>query len=378
MSTLPSPTSSNSLSEEDKTYVESLAQNDPKLASILNVLKQQATTAGQQIAKLQRDVHTMHSEITARETQLQTLQQQSQTFQQQQLQGQQQLKVRAPTPDLPEAFTGKSTSNDEVGLLIDKFDQYFTFFDLPQSPHLPEAQRVCIVITKLDGDANTWFRHHRQRNLNGNNPTTWNELRTMLKNKYKPINKDDNLRDKLAHLIQKKSVAAYTSQFEKLLTQLPSVSDDEALDRYIRGLKPIIRTEVRLKKPTNLEEAIDFADTFDRATFDPKLGRNRNRRDRHGNRNNHGTTSDAPVPMDIDNISLNNLSSILNAFQQQQQQTTRRPPLSDEVRAACLTNGCCFNCGKRGHRTRGCPIATRTTPLTLAQVQGRAPTSGNE
>ena len=379
MSTLPSPTSANNLSDEDKQYVESLAQQDGKLANILNVLQQQASLAGQQITQLQTDVRNLHSQVNQKDSQLQTLQQQHAALQQAQPSSNQ-LKLRSPQPDLPEAFTGRSTSKDEIGQFIEKFDQYFAFFDLPQSPPLPAAQRVCMVVTKLDGDASTWFRHYRQRNLGNRNPRSWQDFKILLRNKYEPVNKEDTLRDKLAQLVQSKSVAAYTTRFEKLLNQLPSVSDDEALDRYIRGLNPTIRTEVRLKKPATLDEAIDYADIFDRATFEPRLGRNRSRRDRLANRN-RTDHSNVPSPMDIDTISLNNLTSILNAVSRQQQQnttTTRRPPLSDEVRAACLANGCCFNCGERGHRTRGCPTEIRTTPLTLAQVQRRVPASGNE
>lgn len=54
-------------------------------------------------------------------------------------------------------------------------------------------------------------------------------------------------------------------EFQDVLLDLPRVSDDEALDRFVRGLKDDARIHVLTKEPRSLEEATRFAIAYDSA-----------------------------------------------------------------------------------------------------------------
>jgi hypothetical protein len=45
--------------------------------------------------------------------------------------------------------------------------------------------------------------------------------------------------------------------------QIPDITDAEALDRFVRGLKPRTKQEAIMREPCNLEKAIHLADRFD-------------------------------------------------------------------------------------------------------------------
>ncbi|KAG0175984.1 hypothetical protein DFQ28_005136, partial [Apophysomyces sp. BC1034] len=50
----------------------------------------------------------------------------------------------------------------------------------------------------------------------------------------------------------------YINAFEDLCLELPMVTDDEALDRFVSGLKPAATTHVTEKNPCNYDEAVQM------------------------------------------------------------------------------------------------------------------------
>jgi len=62
-------------------------------------------------------------------------------------------------------------------------------------------------------------------------------------------------------------VTAYTNIFREIAIQIAKMSDDEWLDRYIRGLKPKIATEVRLRQLETCDAAMLIAERYDEAAF---------------------------------------------------------------------------------------------------------------
>ena len=56
------------------------------------------------------------------------------------------------------------------------------------------------------------------------------------------------------------SVTGYTSAFRKALLACMDVHAEEAMDRYIRGLKPKIRQWVQMQDPSTFAEAAKYAD----------------------------------------------------------------------------------------------------------------------
>ena len=61
----------------------------------------------------------------------------------------------------------------------------------------------------------------------------------------------------MAKLQQKRIVQEYTQRFKEIILDIPNMGLDEKLDKYIRGLKPILQKEVIIiiKVPTTLEDA---------------------------------------------------------------------------------------------------------------------------
>lgn len=74
----------------------------------------------------------------------------------------------------------------------------------------------------------------------------------------------------------------YTARFRQLCTLIPKMGEDEQLDRFVRGLRPRIRQEVKVRGPETFAEAIKIAERLDvnleqiygsQRTFKPPLGR---------------------------------------------------------------------------------------------------------
>ena len=74
-------------------------------------------------------------------------------------------------------------------------------------------------------------------------------------------------RDKLASLKQTGSVKAYNDLFLGTILEIPTISEEEQLDRYIRGLKEKVYIEVELREPSNLKEAMHIANRYNTISF---------------------------------------------------------------------------------------------------------------
>ncbi|KAG1276592.1 hypothetical protein G6F66_012504 [Rhizopus arrhizus] len=82
---------------------------------------------------------------------------------------------------------------------------------------------------------------------------------------FKPSYSQQAARDRLANIKQSSSVIEYVDVFQDILLDLPNISDDESLDRFVRGLKDNVRIHVLTKEPRTLEEASKFAIAFESA-----------------------------------------------------------------------------------------------------------------
>ncbi|KAG1532466.1 hypothetical protein G6F51_013092 [Rhizopus arrhizus] len=96
-------------------------------------------------------------------------------------------------------------------------------------------------------------------------PQTWEQFKQGLEYAFKPTYSEQNARDRLANIRQTSSVSEYVDEFQDILLDLPRVSDDEALDRFIRGLKDKTRIHVITREPRSLEESIRYAISYDSA-----------------------------------------------------------------------------------------------------------------
>ena len=127
-------------------------------------------------------------------------------------------------------------------------------------------------------------------------------------------------RDGLAELYQGGgAVEDYNFKFRKLALKAPTLSTDEAVDKYVRGLDPDIRLELERNYPITLEEASALAQRMDENL----------RRVREANA--------PPVRM----------------------QGRRETPEGVFLAQSRTEPMRCYACGKAGHKARDCPSGGR-------------------
>ena len=76
---------------------------------------------------------------------------------------------------------------------------------------------------------------------------TWQTFYDSLVQAFKPVNSKKIARNKIAGLKQTNSVQKYNDEFRTLCRDIDDMNEAEKLDRYIRGLKPTVRDDVKYK-----------------------------------------------------------------------------------------------------------------------------------
>ncbi|EIE90569.1 hypothetical protein RO3G_15280 [Rhizopus delemar RA 99-880] len=160
--------------------------------------------------------------------------------------------VRIP---MPSTYNGERNAA-VINLWIQEVERYLNFYDVPKT------RWISYGVTLLRDRAQKWCNQLLQKNEES---TTWEKFKVDLEYSFKPSYSEHAARDRLASIKQNRSVAEYVDEFQDVLLDLPRVSDDEALDRFVRGLKDDARIHVLTKEPRSLEEATRFAIAYDSA-----------------------------------------------------------------------------------------------------------------
>jgi hypothetical protein len=87
---------------------------------------------------------------------------------------------------------------------------------------------------------------------------------------YKPHNEQVTARDGLKTLRQKRSVAEYANDFNKLILKLPEMTEDEKTYCFITGLQTEVKLQVELQRPSDFQTAKEIADRADIIIFQAK------------------------------------------------------------------------------------------------------------
>ena len=156
---------------------------------------------------------------------------------------------------------------------------------------------------------------------------------------------------KLYKLIQLTSVATYTSEFQRLSSQL-SWNEEALKDLYYQGLKPAIKDNIlRGVIPTTLSEMIRIASNFDNRFQQYKTNLNRN------NNRSWQASRQVPVsePMELDAIRT-------NPAPKQPSSPSVGKRLSRDERQHRISNNLCLYCGKSGHQVKNCHSAKSKQP----------------
>ncbi|KAG2190378.1 hypothetical protein INT46_001312 [Mucor plumbeus] len=122
---------------------------------------------------------------------------------------------------------------------------------------------VTTTVHFLDGRAIEWWnRLHRL----GTCPTVWIEFKQILNREFKPLFANQIAGgDRFAILKQGNlSVQGYVHQLQNILLEATDIAKPEAIDHFVRNLKPVLYAKVRGSRPTSLD------DTF-KAAFDEEM-----------------------------------------------------------------------------------------------------------
>jgi len=181
---------------------------------------------------------------------------------------------------------------------------------------------------------------------------SWDVFVEKIKKQFQPINPVKIARDRLANLRQRTSVQEYTQRFYAITLDIPNITEEECIDKYVRGLKPRVAKEIELRGLNVLEDIVVAAQRYDSIDFRMSL---RDRASLHHYGSKSGTSgyhkhSSNSGPMDIDSI----MPSSSSDFKKRHHSG---PPkkLTEEDKTIMRKEGRCYYCRKTGHLALTCP-----------------------
>jgi Ty3 transposon capsid-like protein/Zinc knuckle len=250
-------------------------------------------------------------------------------------------------PKQPEKYDG-SRDFQKIDNWVASMDSYFaiTNAEPPLIYHY--------LNTIFTDEAATWFRYTYSKT--DPSSVTWEQVKAALLGYFVRPNHLRRLRDQWAEARQTGTVTEFYTYLARLTMQLKNISEEEFLDKFIRGLKPNTRTELEFRDPKTIEEAVKWADTFDTRYYRKKD----NRRYYGSAFSSTSTYQDdnrgEPMQIDVLQTATDNTSTPvqIDAFKMKSQ-PFKLKRLSDEERTHLRNIGACFKCRKQGHMARECP-----------------------
>jgi hypothetical protein len=148
----------------------------------------------------------------------------------------------------PASFDGRASALD--GWLADMKKQFDHHAVTQDGERLRQAPGF------LTGAAYDWW----ERLDVASRPTTWEAFAAALRKRFQPVTSADTARAKLLALAQgKTTVNEYIASFLRLLMAVPSMSEDDRLFQFLRGLRPQIAVQLRMQGVSTVDEAINKA-----------------------------------------------------------------------------------------------------------------------
>lgn len=254
-------------------------------------------------------------------------------------------RLKLPKPPRPPTFSGEGYASESVNWIA-HMEGYMKALGV-------SADAVALEHSKLylEKSALVWWRNIEASVAGGSHPAvdTWQNFKELFEARWKPYNPHRYYRDRLDRLLQYTSVRKYTQDFQAITLELPSLTQDELLYRYTRGLKLECRKQVDIQQPKCLDSAISIAIAVDAALH--PVGREVAPRNSYTksysthSRSNAGDHGGA-VAMDLGTV---------------------------DVR----TDRVCYNCGKPGHFQRDCRHPRKAGRQSQYRSSGKSRQSGN-
>lgn len=260
-----------------------------------------------------------------------------------------------------------------------------------------DAERVAMAAAQLRGAALDWW----STLADADKPAltaSFTAFAQALRARFQPVNSAQTARLALDSLAQgaKQSVHDYTAAFRRLLTAVPTMSEEDRVHRFVQGLRPSVRSLLLLQGATTLDDAISkaarigslgqYASAASSSSHSSSAGSTP--MDLSAMQDLFALTGVAPggfsnasgADSELDScdrdaadssapVTRAELRQLLTAMQHQRKGYGNRrggrdgrprgPPrvagLSEEQVRERLDAGACFACGKPGHRSADCP-----------------------
>lgn len=132
---------------------------------------------------------------------------------------------------------------------------------LAQRANLADAACVTFAAAYLRDSALNWWLQVSRDAVEGRAPAldTWAKFKAAFVARFTPISPEVSAREELDRLTQTGPVSAYATTFTSLMLELPHMDEADRVHRFIRGLKPAVRMEIKLRQPKTLADAIELA-----------------------------------------------------------------------------------------------------------------------
>jgi hypothetical protein len=177
------------------------------------------------------------------------------------------LKAQEPTATLkpanPPTFGGRT--GESIDTWIFKVEQYATLSPIPVEKQIPFAASY------LTDNAATWWRYTFTELEKKGEVWQWVDFTRHIRTQFRPISTEKAARNRLNNLRQTTSVTNYVNLFKTTVLDIPSMSEEDRMDKFLRGLKPEIHERVALQGPGNLNEACSMAYTIDTIKYQARI-----------------------------------------------------------------------------------------------------------
>lgn len=237
----------------------------------------------------------------------------------------------------PPTYSGKI--NESIDTWIFRIEQYFLAVPMMDNRKIPFAASF------LTDSAATWWRHmYEDPSLKGTS-WSWDDFKSHLRMQFRPIDAERLARDRLHKLRQTTSVSAYIHAFQNIIVDIPTMSEADRIDRFLRGLKADVHKWVAIQQPDSLADACSIANTIDAISFQ--------------NRSSNTSSFSRPTLINTPPSATGTIPMEIDAIQK---------TLTASDREALLRMGGCFYCRQQGHLARNCPKKTRNRAINALEV----------